>query len=467
MVDLDEIARFHHAVISENMCLHDPEITPQAILETLAYYGKKYGTAVVLYGGQTATPLLFRFKNMRTPTGDMDFAVEEPLMEQLVEDEGLTYNLHYHVFYGYCNDVLCVFTGGRVHDWIIPADFFTSSVHFALRETVAAVCAREYTFAMKMRRGFINKSLFGKYAIDIINIITAPYIREELQPMDLKKAVRLTLECTGPSVFSMIEDIKSHARHVPARQRKFTEKEINRLKTFGIKVESVHAPAADVYHTHGDEFINTLETIKKFYGSGVITVHPQRGDRRQARAQYKKIEERIRRLGIVIAYETFEMEHDNRKWITQVEDMHRYFDVLKFPFLGVTYDFTHSQPGKNLIEIRHFHSRIHAIHLSDAGSDQPLDENEKHQHLALGIGDYPVIEFLDVLEKIEYKGFVILEYLPAFRCYLQQDWRLLDAYAREKKAHFLKNLTGADCQNQEYNYSGSPVIGNAEPAGFF
>ena len=212
---------------------------------------------------------------------------------------------------------------------------------------------------------------------------------------------------------------------------------LSRLEENNITVKSIHAPAADVYHHHGDEFINMLGTIKKHYGVKIITVHPQRGQKRHARNLYGKIEDRIRELDVVIAYETFESIHDERKWITQVEDMHRYFDAMKFNFLGVTYDFTHSESPRNIKEIRHFHRRIHAVHLSDARSDMPLDPNEKHQHLPLGEGNYHVLDFLDVLTEIKYQGLIILEYLPKYRHLLKGDTLLMQDYTMGRRGPFL------------------------------
>ncbi|MHC4871179.1 MAG: sugar phosphate isomerase/epimerase family protein [Planctomycetota bacterium] len=234
-----------------------------------------------------------------------------------------------------------------------------------------------------------------------------------------------------------VDDDLSHIEQLPiqlAFYKRSTFKDFNhqefikRLQILDITVESVHAPAADVYHAHGDEFINMLKTIKSNYQVEVITVHPQRGNRKHARSHYEKLEKQISELGVVIAYETFEKKHEERKWITQVEDMHKYFDVMKFPFLGVTYDFTHSENPQNLKEVREYNSKIKAVHLSDARTDKPLDENEKHQHLPLGMGNYSVLEFLEVLKAVKYQGFVILEYLPQFRHYLKEDFSLLENY---------------------------------------
>lgn len=206
-----------------------------------------------------------------------------------------------------------------------------------------------------------------------------------------------------------------------------------RLEEAQIKVESVHAPAADVYHQANNEFMHMLEVIRSVYKVNVITLHPQRGERRQAKTYYKKLEKEIENMGIILAYETFEEEAVSRKWISQIEDMHTYFDALKLPFLKVTYDFTHSAYEKSLNEVRNYNDKIEVIHLSDALKDRPLDMNEYHQHLPLGYGNYKVIEFLDLLLEIDYKSFIVLEYHPEYDHLLKGDARLLKEYISGNK----------------------------------
>jgi len=210
-----------------------------------------------------------------------------------------------------------------------------------------------------------------------------------------------------------------------------------RLREQRIAVRSVHAPAADVYHREGDEFINTLKTIKEAYGVRVVTVHPQKGDKATAKAHLKDLEEEIRRLGLILAYETFEKEMMNRKWVSQVDEMHEYFGALDYPFLGVTYDFTHSAYEDNVEEVARYHDKIHVVHLSDALRDRPLDPNEKHQHLPLGYGDYRVAEFLDLLVDIKYDHFVVVEYHPEYDPLLKIDAAAVDAYLKGNKKPLL------------------------------
>lgn len=211
-----------------------------------------------------------------------------------------------------------------------------------------------------------------------------------------------------------------------------------RLMEHNIRVRSIHAPAMDVYHQANNEFLNTLEIIKNVYKVKVITIHPQRGEKKQAKNYYRKLEEQIKAMDIILAYETFEKEAMNKKWITQVGEMHEYFDALKMPFLGVTYDFTHSEYHTNVEEVKKYNDKIYVIHLSDALRDKPLDPNEFHQHLPLGYGNYRVLEFIDALIEINYQHFVVLEYHPEYDHLLKNDARVLKKYLAGDKQELIE-----------------------------
>jgi sugar phosphate isomerase/epimerase len=241
-----------------------------------------------------------------------------------------------------------------------------------------------------------------------------------------------------------LSDFKDSSMQVAFFQRKvFQEFDhelfYKRLIEHNIKIESIHAPAADIYHQKDNEFFNMLNIIKNIYKVKIITLHPQRGHRDQAREHFIRFEEEIKNTGLILAYETFEKEAINKKWISQLEDMHNYFDLLKFPFLGITYDFTHSTYEENIEEVTKYNEKIYIIHLSDALKDRPLDANEYHQHLPLGYGNYRVIEFLDLLIKIKYNHIIVLEYHPEYDALLKTDSHALTEYFNGNK-NLLKNL---------------------------
>lgn len=240
-----------------------------------------------------------------------------------------------------------------------------------------------------------------------------------------------------------LEYISGHSIQLAFYKRKtfrfFNHKEFKRkLQALDIRVASVHAPAADIYHTTNDEFINMLKLIKEEYNVSVLTLHPQRGERRQAKSHFKKLARQIKELGIVLAYETFEGEDVKKKWIYQLEDMHQYFNLLNHPFLGITYDFAHASKERAIEEVRKFKDKIKIIHFSDALSRMPEESEEHHQHLPLGQGEYPVLEFLDMLIEIDYKGYLILEYWDQYHHLLKEDYRALTEYIGGNKEPFLK-----------------------------
>ncbi len=218
------------------------------------------------------------------------------------------------------------------------------------------------------------------------------------------------------------------------------ERFYQRLIEHNINVASIHAPATDVYHQQNDEFINTLKTIQEVYKVKIITLHPQRGEKKLAKHNYRKLEQQIMDMGIILAYETFEKEAINIKWISQLEDMHKYFDLLKMPFLGITYDFTHSTYENCLDEVRKYNQKIHVIHFSDALRDKPLDLNEYHQHLPLGFGTYRVKDFIDLLIEINYQHIIVLEYYPEYDHLLKNDAALLRQYINGEKDSLLELL---------------------------
>ena len=215
---------------------------------------------------------------------------------------------------------------------------------------------------------------------------------------------------------------------------------VRRLDEAGIRVESVHAPAMDVYHQANNEFMTTLKTIRDVYGVRVITIHPQRGDKRQAKAYYRKLDGDIREMDIVLAYETFEKEAMETKWISQLKEMHEYFDLMAFPFLGITYDFTHGDWATMMDEVRAYHRKIEVIHFSDALQNRPVDKNEYHQHLPLGSGDFPVLPFLGLLGELGYGRFIVLEYHPHNDRLLRGDAAALEKYISGDREEFLSLL---------------------------
>jgi hypothetical protein len=106
-------------------------------------------------------------------------------------------------------------------------------------------------------------------------------------------------------------------------------------------------------------------------------------------------------------------------------DLRALAESCGIPFIG---DFTHSTWEENVEEVAKYNDRIQVIHLSDALRNRPLDPNEYHQHLPLGYGDYRVLEFLELLERIGYAHFIVLEYHPEYDDLLRSDAAAVDSW---------------------------------------
>jgi sugar phosphate isomerase/epimerase len=245
-----------------------------------------------------------------------------------------------------------------------------------------------------------------------VEVLVSRFVED--QDMDLKPFAGAAMQIAffKRKTFGSIDHRRFHAR----------------LRDHGISVRSVHAPAADIMHRAGDEFMTTLRTIVDAYGVSVITVHPQKGNKTGARSHLQELEEEILKLGVVLAYETFEKEMIDVKWVSQVQEMHRCFDAFEYPFLQVTYDFTHSTYEENIEEVELYNERIQVIHLSDALRDKRVDPNEYHQHLPLGLGDYRVLEFLELLQRLRYRHFIVIEYHPRYDGYLRADAAAVESF---------------------------------------
>jgi len=216
----EQMARACNAEYSKDMTMHIKHLDAFLVNIVLAHYAKKYKKGLVLYGGQTATPQYFGFKKMRVLTNDLDFAVIPDLLPTLIKQEGLMFHPVYQVFFCYQQDVLCVFSCEKIHDWLIPPDFFKSAVPFTVQDKVIFLSAREYMITLKLLRGYYNnKTMFGKDSIDIINLLSAPIFRTDLEQVDLERTVSLIKTNLNTDVIDLFGQIFDQLQHVPEKLR--------------------------------------------------------------------------------------------------------------------------------------------------------------------------------------------------------------------------------------------------------
>ena len=196
------------------------------------------------------------------------------------------------------------------------------------------------------------------------------------------------------------------------QKRDFLNLEHQKIKEtcdlLNIEIPTVHAPTVDIFD---EEFIYFLNLIKEIYKVKIITIHPQKGTLNLALEKFKALNNKLINLGLTLAYENFPSNTKKRKWIYKPKDMYEKFNLA---FLKITFDTAHlDEPNNCLREFKKIYDKVEIIHLSDRDS--------KRQHLPLGEGRLPYLEFLEYLKNSNFKGFIVLEYLGEF-----QDRLILD-----------------------------------------
>jgi len=215
LINLWDYAHKYHIEEISSMKLHRKGVDNQIITSVLSDFARKHSNRLILYGGQTATPLLLGYKQMRTYTNDLDFVAREQDLPSIIVNENLKFHTTHGVFFGYAMDVIYTVTSGHIHNWEMPDDFFSSSRQLSFDSHLLQVCAPEYTIMMKFRRGVENgRMLFGKDAIDVINLIIAPLFRKQLPPLDIGKTCSLLKTYCGRDILFMAGQIRRQLSHL-------------------------------------------------------------------------------------------------------------------------------------------------------------------------------------------------------------------------------------------------------------
>jgi len=188
-------------------------------------FAATYGGSLVLYGGLTACERIFGFKRIRTISNDLDFVCSPEGLELVLERERTFYHEDFDVLFAIVDNVPVSFSFVHIHDWRINEDFFASSVLMHAGSEQVRCSSHEYAIMLKLRRmdclATHGKHLFGKDALDIINILTAPCFKKELVPIDLEKLCSLIkAEVTTDSgrLHTFIDFIAAHGMHLTDRE---------------------------------------------------------------------------------------------------------------------------------------------------------------------------------------------------------------------------------------------------------
>ncbi len=191
------------------------------VLSIMARFFERYGTDLVLYGGQTASEYLYGYHRMRSATTDLDYLCTPHGIERIVNREpGLRYHPEYDVLFTYADSVPVSFAIDRIHDCPIAPDFFSSAQTLKIPGGFVHACSPEYSIMLKLRRTgeclANRRKPFGKDAIDIINVITGSHLRPDRPELDAAKLVELVFRYVSrdpdenAEIFRRIEEYGSH-----------------------------------------------------------------------------------------------------------------------------------------------------------------------------------------------------------------------------------------------------------------
>ncbi len=206
-----------------------PEVyDEEKIFALVERFAAAYDGSLVLYGGQTATARVYGFKRIRDITNDLDFVCTPAGLESVARRERLLYHAGYDILFSSRDNVPLSFALEHIHDWPVDEGFFGSAREVRGFAWPMRCCSPEYSIMLKMRR--MNERLdhggapFGKDALDIINMVTAPYIRSDLAPVDfvrLAELLRASVSREASRLAALTGFIAPYDEHLTGRERGF------------------------------------------------------------------------------------------------------------------------------------------------------------------------------------------------------------------------------------------------------
>ncbi|MFH1395909.1 MAG: TIM barrel protein [archaeon] len=190
----------------------------------------------------------------------------------------------------------------------------------------------------------------------------------------------------------------------------------SKLNGNNIEITSVHAPTLAFSNQN---LLKVLECIKGQYGTMPMALHPTKADAIKERKALDDQAEAIQKFGLQICIENF--PDPSERWIHKPKDLYRL--AQEFPFLGITYDFSHADefagPRQDLSYVA---DKTGIIHLSN----RIIKPGEKWQlHLPYKRGDFDLDEMLINLSDIGFKGCFVLEYDKTYEAEIIADCREL------------------------------------------
>jgi hypothetical protein len=137
-----------------------------------------------------------------------DFACVPGREESLLAIPGIRYHPGFDILCASVDGLPVTFSCGHIHDWRIGSGFFSWAERVVVGGERPLCASREHSIMLKARRmaerARRDVPLFGKDALDIINIVAAPGRRPDLALLEIEATARLVLSeaCSDASVLS-------------------------------------------------------------------------------------------------------------------------------------------------------------------------------------------------------------------------------------------------------------------------
>ncbi|MBN2511021.1 MAG: hypothetical protein JXB03_12125 [Spirochaetales bacterium] len=184
---------------------------------------RSYGC--VLYGGQTASPHIYGYKTMRSPTTDLDFLCTIESARMIVQQErGLLYHPDYDILFCYRSHIPLTFAVAHIHDCLAGSEVIATAETVQTPYGPIACANREFCIILKMRRSedclARRRSIFGKDALDIISIVTRAAADE--RPLDVKvfaALFRTHVTADREEALEICTEINLYENHLAAHER--------------------------------------------------------------------------------------------------------------------------------------------------------------------------------------------------------------------------------------------------------
>lgn len=209
----------------------------ERIFDIIFNYGKTFKKDLILYGGQVASEKIYGLKGIRDISTDIDYVCSFDGINKIIKSKNLYYHTIYDIVFLVKNRITVTFTYKHIHDWKVDNGFFKNSEIIDYNGYSFYVCSAEYILMLKIRRMISNREncidVFGKDALDIINIISSSDNKKNVKQIDysfLKVLIKKYVSNDKTVLKGIYDFIQRYFGHLTDSEMAASEKSFNNFK---------------------------------------------------------------------------------------------------------------------------------------------------------------------------------------------------------------------------------------------